>query len=864
MSAMILALLIAVYPTFSLAKTADSREPYSGVGVYKTSFSYKGEVYAIADIESGTITYNLSDLGNPEGVFSSVLDEGDSVILAFNIVPGDNPDTVINQSKLYFGESESDGITYDFIKANLPKLKFYHYVKYAGSAEINEISGGISSESDSCLYITPYNTPDKEGGYLWGGGDYVVVLKAGESQDLKINYINQTKALTGSSVSWNASSDGTTGDFYVTKGETILIPGTDYDWSPRSVSEPGSYDFKVYGMGDFEGQTTGGSFTVYREGPSPGYDLKIGYIRQRKLMEGESVEWIASSDKESGDFYVSSGDTILRPDKDYEYWPRSVETLGEHEFNVYGIGDYSGKNVSGNFVTYRNGWQIKYINQVKYMSSNSVSWNACADGESGDFYVTDGEKYILKPGTDYDWNPKSVDDEGEYEFFVKGNGDYEKLSLSGNFSVISKGEEIPIVNNIYYGGDRWILSGRIFPWRKKNSSLFLGFIDGRRIRGRYSYPITGRMIPFRLYIAYEGGIIDKGRSLCEVTMRIPPGMDPKYGTIKLVGITDDDKEVTYDYEIVEEEGYECLRFKGEMPADIGIIYIPGDGLLSSKRNFGVIDERKNKRGTAVISGNICPAGGTNVFLLVEDSDGDDIKGVFPISANSTLTSYQLSIVDQDGNLYTDYTLAQVTLPLPAGVDPSKGTIEVVGVGSDGLPVVYNPEIVKIGNIYAVRIADYFPGEVGIIFTPKKGKGGGGSSGGDDDDDDDSGGGGGGGSSGGGSGGGGGGGQFPVVPTIANGSGAGAAGPGGYGAGGANGTYGSNGGYGSGGMGGYGSSGGSGGYYSNANDMPKTGTEDVVRILLVAMLFLFGCIEIISSVSVKRKVLVSTVDDEKNM
>ena len=46
-------------------------------------------------------------------------------------------------------------------------------------------------------------------------------------------------------------------------------------------------------------------------------------------------------------------------------------------------------------------------------------------------------------------------------------------------------------------------------------------------------------------------------------------------------------------------------------------------------------------------------------------------------------------------------------------------------------------------------------------------------------------------------------------------------------------------------------------------MPKTGPEDTVRLMAVAMLFIFGLMEIISSMSTKSKVIVTDMDDPED-
>ena len=45
------------------------------------------------------------------------------------------------------------------------------------------------------------------------------------------------------------------------------------------------------------------------------------------------------------------------------------------------------------------------------------------------------------------------------------------------------------------------------------------------------------------------------------------------------------------------------------------------------------------------------------------------------------------------------------------------------------------------------------------------------------------------------------------------------------------------------------------YQSNAYDMPKTGDGDAIRILIALLIFVFGCIQIVSSIPTKRKVVV---------
>ena len=44
----------------------------------------------------------------------------------------------------------------------------------------------------------------------------------------------------------------------------------------------------------------------------------------------------------------------------------------------------------------------------------------------------------------------------------------------------------------------------------------------------------------------------------------------------------------------------------------------------------------------------------------------------------------------------------------------------------------------------------------------------------------------------------------------------------------------------------------GGSYSNAKDMPKTGMADVPRMLLVIILIALGCIQIVTTIPLKKE------------
>lgn len=103
-------------------------------------------------------------------------------------------------------------------------------------------------------------------------GNFTVLAKGGDISDAyKIGLINPSKSMSGSSVDWIASGDKTNGDFYVYSAydeNTILTPGTDYDWSPKNVNTTGSHPFTVVGKGAYSGLTKEGIFTVTGGGGS--------------------------------------------------------------------------------------------------------------------------------------------------------------------------------------------------------------------------------------------------------------------------------------------------------------------------------------------------------------------------------------------------------------------------------------------------------------------------------------------------------------------------------------------------------------------------------------------------------------------
>ncbi len=238
----------------------------------------------------------------------------------------------------------------------------------------------------------------------------------------------------------------------------------------------------------------------------------------------------------------------------------------------------------------------------------------------------------------------------------------------------------------------------------------------------------------------------------------------------------------------------------------------------------IVDNRADKTGTNQIAATVSNLVG-NLKLIIEDDDGADIKKIQTLNKDQTLVPYNIYIIDENGNRYNNFGSCTITMPVPSSMDLTQGTVKMVAaVSSNVLENVPSTKLVK-NNTNCLQFTATAFGEYGFLYTPKSlvteavtsptpsvttsptpsttksatpkpstTKGASGGSSGSSDKKDSS--------------------------SSSSSSGSSAkpvAGVKGY---------------------------------SNAKDMPKTGDGDVFRILGAVILFLFGSIELISSIREK--------------
>lgn len=249
---------------------------------------------------------------------------------------------------------------------------------------------------------------------------------------------------------------------------------------------------------------------------------------------------------------------------------------------------------------------------------------------------------------------------------------------------------------------------------------------------------------------------------------------------------------------------------------------PTQGPTQVVRNnsLTIVDNRADKTGTNQIAASVSNLVG-NLKLIIEDDDGADIKKIQALTKDQTLVSYNIYIIDENGNRYNNFGSCTITMPVPSSMDLTTGDVKVVAALSNNvLENVSTTKVVK-NNINCIQFTATAFGEYGFLYTPKSAVTGAVTS------------------------------PTPSVTTSPTPSATKSATP-------KPSTT-------------KGASGGSSGSsdkkdssssssssktakpvagvkgYSNAKDMPKTGDGDAFRILGAVILFLFGSIELISSI-----------------
>ena len=218
---------------------------------------------------------------------------------------------------------------------------------------------------------------------------------------------------------------------------------------------------------------------------------------------------------------------------------------------------------------------------------------------------------------------------------------------------------------------------------------------------------------------------DKRRTVTDfnnltVTLPIPASWDLSRGRVTMVGSSRDGKLKVFDTSIVDQSGYKAAKFRIDEFTDYeyGMIYTP-DGAGDEESTLTVSDDRADKTGTEHISGSVTEGSGKRT-LHIADSDSDVIRQRIVWKNGMLLDRYRIWISDEEGNDVNEFGTLTVTLPLSEEMDPSKGTIRVVGSTPDKATDDFLPEIIKNDDgTYSVRFStDYFSDhEYGVVYTP---------------------------------------------------------------------------------------------------------------------------------------------------
>ncbi|MBQ9865572.1 MAG: hypothetical protein IJM34_00980 [Lachnospiraceae bacterium] len=205
-----------------------------------------------------------------------------------------------------------------------------------------------------------------------------------------------------------------------------------------------------------------------------------------------------------------------------------------------------------------------------------------------------------------------------------------------------------------------------------------------------------------------------------ITLPIPATMNLNRGRVVMVGRRRSGKLHVFDTKIITKNGYDCVEFTTDYFSDYeyGMLYTPED--VSEDENvLNVSDEREDKEGSERIGGSVTEGSGKRT-LHIADSDGVVVLRRIVWRAGMQLKPYRIWITDEAGNNVDDFGTLTVTLPLPADMDPQKGTIRVVGSTKENAADDFVPEVIKNDDgTYSVRFTtDYFSdNEYGIVYTP---------------------------------------------------------------------------------------------------------------------------------------------------
>ena len=267
------------------------------------------------------------------------------------------------------------------------------------------------------------------------------------------------------------------------------------------------------------------------------------------------------------------------------------------------------------------------------------------------------------------------------------------------------------------------------------------------------------------------------------------------------------------------------KYNAEHP-DKKIIFESLDNPAPSNSTVITDDRRSDKTNSTAITATV--SNGTGEYkLIVKDSDGTAIKNLIILSDGMVLMPYNISLVNDSGNSVTDFGSCIITLPIPSSMNVSNGMVQAMSIKGDGTLEKFNTEIIDVYGVKCARFTTTHFSEYALVYTPYADNVGG------NDGDDDNGGTGNGNDTGND--------NSEIHNNTNNKVDTGNVTPS------TNVTNTSP-----------NKNTQIGLTVNNLNDMPKTGVEDDIKTIIVVLLFLFGCIEIVLSISIKKKVKVKVI------
>ena len=178
-------------------------------------------------------------------------------------------------------------------------------------------------------------------------------------------------------------------------------------------------------------------------------------------------------------------------------------------------------------------------------------------------------------------------------------------------------------------------------------------------------------------------------------------------------------KLTYYNEIIIIRGYTgstaekyVENYNESHPGNYQLIFEAIDGISSYTVN--IEDKRTDKTNTSVISASTSSS--KYYRLLIADSDGASIKGLLVLSNGMSLTPYNISLVDEDGNAVTDFGTCTISLPIPSTMDLTKGRVQAISIDADGNLEKFDTSIVNVDGVDCAVFTTTHFSEYGLLYT----------------------------------------------------------------------------------------------------------------------------------------------------